>query len=162
MCRSHRVAALSLLVLLIGPTAAVFQKTERLMWQPYVGLVGYWQAREELKLTPDQIERIKKIGTDFEDEMRAAFRDNKLTGEERRKWFTDLSRRLEQMGKAAFGVQQGAAVAVDRERDHRIGKACSVPVEIEEGVGKGVRHRMVQRLIGIGHVDAALDRKSVV
>jgi hypothetical protein len=65
------------------------------MWQPYVGLVGYWQAMEELKLTPDQVDRIKKIGTDFEDEMRTALRDNKLTGGERRKWFAELSRRLE-------------------------------------------------------------------
>src|ERR1700720_4528344 len=62
------------------------------------------------------------------------------------------------MRKAALGVKQCAAIAIDRERDGRIGKTCSVPVEIKESIGKGVRHRIVQRLIGIGHVDGALDQ----
>src|SRR6516164_606863 len=70
------------------------------------------------------------------------------------------SRWLEQMGKAAFGMKQGAAVAVDRERDHRIGKARPVPVEIKKCIGKGMGQRMVQRLVGVGHVDAALDQPS--
>jgi len=62
------------------------------------------------------------------------------------------------MRQAALGVQQVAAIAVHRERDHRIGETFPVPVEIEEGVGEGVRHRMVQRLVGVGHVNAALDQ----
>src|SRR5271169_2759763 len=53
-------------------------------------------------------------------------------------------------------MQQVAAVAIDRERDDRIGKATPVPVEIEEGVGEGMRERMMQRLVG--RVDAALDQ----
>ncbi len=69
-----------------------------------------------------------------------------------------IARRHKQGRGAALGVQQVAAVAIDRERHDRVGEAFAVPIEIEEGVGKGVRQRMVQRLIGIGHVDAALDQ----
>jgi Spy/CpxP family protein refolding chaperone len=87
-----------LTVLIIAATAAYSQnrgRADAIIWQPYVGLVGYWQVSDELKLTPDQIERIKKIGGDFMQEMQTAMRDPKLTGEERRKFFSELSQRLE-------------------------------------------------------------------
>jgi Spy/CpxP family protein refolding chaperone len=87
-----------LMVLVISATAALSQNRGRasaITWQPYVGLVGYWQVREELKLTADQIERIKKIGGDYMQEMQTAMRDQKLTGDERRKALSELSQRLE-------------------------------------------------------------------
>ena len=62
------------------------------------------------------------------------------------------------MAEAALGMDQVAAVAVDRERHDRIREALPVPIEIQERVGEGVRHRVVQRLVGIGEVDAALDQ----
>jgi hypothetical protein len=48
-----------------------------------------------------------------------------------------IARRHEQRAAAALRMQQVAPVAIDRERDDRIGKATPVPVEIEKGVVSG-------------------------
>src|SRR2546423_15519555 len=70
------------------------------------------------------------------------------------------ARRTVEVAEAALGMDQIAAVAVDRERHHRIRKTLPVPIEIQERVGEGVGHRVVQWLVGIGEVDAALDQAS--
>ena len=51
-----------------------------------------------------------------------------------------------------------AAIAIHRDRQQRVVEPAPVVVEQQDRVLEGVAERMVQRLVGIGHVDAALDQ----
>ena len=50
-----------------------------------------------------------------------------------------------------------AAVAVRQERHDRVVEATAVPVQEEQRVEDGVRHRIVARLVRIGDLEALLD-----
>ena len=66
-------------------------------------------------------------------------------------------RPVERRHAAALGDDL-AAVAVHRKGHDRVGKSLAVVIKVEDRVGEGVPQRVVQRLVGVGGVEALLDQ----
>jgi len=72
-----------------GPGADV------IIWAQGAGLLGYWQVRDELKLTADQVAKIKITSDKFVADVQAAAKDPKLTPQERRKAMAEFNQRTQ-------------------------------------------------------------------
>ena len=85
------------LTLLLGATVAVAQRPQGeapLLWHRGIGVLGYVQVRDELKLTGDQINQVEAIGDEFIDKHVRAFEASaeKLSEDERRRKFAELKK----------------------------------------------------------------------
>src|SRR5262249_51621214 len=81
------------------------------LWHTSVGLLGWIKVRDELKLTPDQVEKIKEIGDECIEKHERPLEESlaKLTEEERRQKFAELEKRQQEAtdkAKVALTAEQ--------------------------------------------------------
>ena len=82
---------------LIGNLAVAQRTLPAGIWQRDVGLLGYVQVRDELKLTADQMENINALGDELIKEGPAPQRQAGITKEERQKKIAAFQSRREEM-----------------------------------------------------------------
>ena len=72
--------------------------------------------------------------------------------------WSSMFRAAEGRERDAPAAHELAAVAVNRERHQRVGKPLAVPVKVQNGVHEGVAHPAVERLVGVGYVEAVVQQ----
>jgi Spy/CpxP family protein refolding chaperone len=105
----HR-GVIFLSICLFAGTAAVAQNrlgyNPEVYWYPVAGVLGLVQARDELKLTADQMEKIKEIGDEFVEKFRRPLYEASLNlpFEEQQKKLAELRKPEEEMVKKAKAI----------------------------------------------------------
>src|SRR6516225_6145382 len=145
----------------IAPPFLVATRTQRVIHSPIGGGVRIQEVilrRKECVRPARRRQQRHSPGTGLENPGRRPAEIEEPRGSGSRRIQIRLRGRVLECRQAAALCDHAPAVTIDRERDDREWKSGPIVVEVENRVGKSVTEGVMQRLVGIGRIEARVDQ----